>query len=57
MLYAAERYGVEATGITLSESQATLARTRIAKAGLADRCHIEVQTTGTSRKEASSIRL
>jgi len=41
LLYAAERYGVEATGITLSEPQATLARTRIA--GLTDRCHIEVQ--------------
>jgi cyclopropane-fatty-acyl-phospholipid synthase len=43
VLYAAERYGVRATGITLSEPQATLARARIAEAGLTDRCHIEVQ--------------
>jgi cyclopropane-fatty-acyl-phospholipid synthase len=43
VLYAAERYGVKATGITLSEPQATLARARIAEAGLTDRCHIEVQ--------------
>jgi cyclopropane-fatty-acyl-phospholipid synthase len=40
--YAAERYGVEATGITLSEPQAELARRRIAAAGLAGRCRIEV---------------
>ena len=43
VLYAAERYGVKATGITLSEPQATLARARIAEVGLTDRCHIEVQ--------------
>lgn len=41
--YAAERYGVRATGITLSESQATLARERIAAAGLSDRCRVEVR--------------
>jgi cyclopropane-fatty-acyl-phospholipid synthase len=43
MLHAAERYGVRATGITLSERQATFARARIAEAGLADRCRIEVR--------------
>jgi cyclopropane-fatty-acyl-phospholipid synthase len=43
VLYAAERYGVKATGITLSEPQATLARARIAEAGLTDRCRIEVR--------------
>src|SRR5919107_3428599 len=43
VLYAAERYGVKATGITLSEPQATLVRARIAEARLTDRCHIEVR--------------
>ena len=40
--YAAERYGVEALGVTLSEPQAQLARARIAAAGLGDRCRVEV---------------
>jgi len=43
MLHAAERYGVRAAGITLSEPQAALARSRIAAAGLTDRCRVEVQ--------------
>lgn len=43
VMHAAARYGVEATGITLSEPQAALARARIADAGLADRCRIEVR--------------
>jgi cyclopropane-fatty-acyl-phospholipid synthase len=42
ILYAAERYGVNATGITLSEPQAAVARERIVRAGLADRCRVEV---------------
>ena len=41
--YAAERYGVEATGITLSQPQANLARQHIAAAGLTDRCRIDVR--------------
>ena len=41
--YAAERYGVEALGITLSVPQAEFARERIRAAGLADRCRIEVR--------------
>lgn len=41
--YAAERYGVEALGVTLSEPQAELARARIAAAGLSDRCRVEVR--------------
>ncbi|WIG60685.1 MAG: Cyclopropane-fatty-acyl-phospholipid synthase [Ktedonobacterales bacterium] len=41
--YAAERYGVEALGVTLSEPQAALARERIAAAGLTDRCRVEVR--------------
>jgi cyclopropane-fatty-acyl-phospholipid synthase len=39
-IYAAERLGVDATGITLSEPQVDLARQRITTAGLADRCRI-----------------
>lgn len=41
--YAAERYGVDVTGITLSEAQAALARQRIAAAGLGSRCRAEVR--------------
>ena len=42
-MHAAERYGVDATGITLSRPQADLANDRIAAAGLADRCRVLVQ--------------
>ena len=42
-LFAAERYGVEATGITLSQPQAELANARIAQAGLAERCRVGVR--------------
>jgi cyclopropane-fatty-acyl-phospholipid synthase len=41
--YAAERYGVEGVGITLSERQAEGARRRLARAGLAERCRIELR--------------
>ncbi len=43
VIHAAERYGVDATGITLSEPQAALANERIAAAGLGDRCRVEVR--------------
>ncbi len=43
VLYAAQRYGVRALGVTLSEPQARLAQQRIAEAGLADRCRVEVR--------------
>jgi cyclopropane-fatty-acyl-phospholipid synthase len=43
LIHAAERYGVEALGITLSEPQAELARTRVSEAGLAGRCRVEVR--------------
>ena len=43
VMHAAAKYGVRATGITLSERQAELARARIAAAGLEDRCTIEVR--------------
>ena len=42
VIHAAECYGATALGITLSEAQATLARERIAAAGLADRCRVEI---------------
>ncbi|MFN2483581.1 MAG: class I SAM-dependent methyltransferase [Candidatus Limnocylindria bacterium] len=42
VIRAAERFDVEAIGITLSEEQARLARDRIASAGLAERCTVEL---------------
>jgi cyclopropane-fatty-acyl-phospholipid synthase len=43
ILYAAERHGVMATGVTLSERQATEANRRAAEAGVADRVRAEVR--------------
>lgn len=43
ILYAAQHYGVDATGITLSQAQAELASQRIRAAGLADRCRVELR--------------
>ena len=42
LIYAAQHYGVEAVGITLSQRQAELARERIKKAGLEKRCHVKI---------------
>ena len=42
IMHAAEHYGVEALGITLSEKQLALANERIEAAGLADRCRAEM---------------
>ena len=42
VLHAAARYGVHATGVTLSEPQAALARERAEQAGLADRVDVRV---------------
>jgi cyclopropane-fatty-acyl-phospholipid synthase len=41
-IHAAREYGVHATGITLSPSQAQLARQRVADAGLSDRVEIRI---------------
>jgi cyclopropane-fatty-acyl-phospholipid synthase len=41
--YAAERYGVEALGVVLSQPQADEASARLAAAGLSDRCRVEVR--------------
>jgi len=43
VMHAAQHYGVEAVGITLSEEQASLARKRVEEAGLSDRVDIRVQ--------------
>src|SRR5207245_7562783 len=42
IIYAAQHYGVEADGITLSPQQAKLARERIKEAGLEHRCRVEI---------------
>ena len=43
VLFAAERYGVEATGITLSAAQASWATEEIARRGLDDRARVEIR--------------
>ncbi len=43
VIYAAQHYGVEAYGITLSEPQAELAQKRIRDAGLTGNCSVEVR--------------
>ena len=43
IMHAAQNYGVEAVGITLSKAQASLGMQRIAAAGLSDRCRIELR--------------
>jgi cyclopropane-fatty-acyl-phospholipid synthase len=42
-LHAAQRYGADVVGVTISTEQAALARERVAAAGLADRVEIRVQ--------------
>ncbi len=42
-IHAAREYGVDATGITLSENQHRLATQRIREAGLQDRCRVLLQ--------------
>jgi cyclopropane-fatty-acyl-phospholipid synthase len=43
IIYAAQHYGVDASGITLSQPQADLANQHIAAAGLSDHCRVEVR--------------
>lgn len=43
IMHAVQNYGVSALGITLSDAQATLARERIAAAGLGERCRVEIR--------------
>src|SRR5947209_12325176 len=42
IMYAAQHYGVEALGITLSQQQVIWARERIREAGLESRCRVEL---------------
>jgi cyclopropane-fatty-acyl-phospholipid synthase len=42
VMHAAEHYGVQATGITLSAAQAKYAKKRIVERGLSDRCTIQM---------------
>lgn len=42
VMHAAEKYGVHATGVTLSREQLALARERIASSGLIRKCRIEL---------------
>ncbi len=42
VIFAAQRYGVEALGITLSRPQAELAKEHISQAGLQGRCRVEM---------------
>ncbi|HZU66808.1 MAG TPA: cyclopropane-fatty-acyl-phospholipid synthase family protein [Ktedonobacteraceae bacterium] len=43
VIYAAQHYGVDTYGITLSQAQADLAQERIRQAGLTDRCCVEMR--------------
>jgi cyclopropane-fatty-acyl-phospholipid synthase len=43
VIHAAQRHGVEAVGITLSEPQAELARQKVEEAGVSDKVEIRVQ--------------
>jgi len=43
VIHAAKNYGVQAHGITLSRPQADLANERIRRAGLSDRCRVDVR--------------
>jgi len=52
IMHAAQNYGVDATGITLSENQAALARERIDAAGLSDRCRVEIRDYRTLESDA-----
>jgi len=60
VMHAAEHYGVDATGITLSQNQAAYAKERIAESGLGDRCRVEIRdyrtlTTGDGYDKIASI--
>jgi cyclopropane-fatty-acyl-phospholipid synthase len=55
VLHAAERYGVSALGVTLSESQLAEARRRVAEAGLAELVRIELLDYRDVRGEFDKI--
>lgn len=51
VMHAAEHYGVDATGITLSPNQTAFAKERIAEAGLGDHCRVEIRDYRTLTTE------
>ena len=51
VMHAAEHYGVDATGITLSPNQAEFAKERIAESGLGDRCRVAIRDYRTLTTE------
>ncbi|MDB5306396.1 MAG: Cyclopropane-fatty-acyl-phospholipid synthase [Gemmataceae bacterium] len=57
VMHAAQHYGATAVGITLSKAQLEIARERVRRAGLEDRCRVEFQdyrdVTGSFDKVAS----
>ncbi len=53
VMYAAEHYGVDATGITLSPNQMAFAKERIGELGLGDRCRVEIRDYRTLTAEDS----
>jgi cyclopropane-fatty-acyl-phospholipid synthase len=55
VMHAAEHYGVDALGVTLSAPQAELANERIRAAGLADRCRVEVRDYREVRGEFDKV--
>lgn len=55
VMHAAERYGVRALGVTLSEQQHALAQRRIAEAGLEDRAEVRLADYRDVRVEPSEV--
>ena len=53
VLWAAQRFGAHALGVTLSGPQAELARERIREAGVEDRCQVEMRDYRDLREPAS----
>jgi cyclopropane-fatty-acyl-phospholipid synthase len=53
VIYAAQNFGVYAHGVTLSEQQLSVARQRIAEAGLEDRVTVELKDYRDLREEAA----
>ncbi len=51
VIHAAKKYGVDATGVTLSKNQAAHANRRIKEFGLEDRCRVEVRDIRTLKGE------
>ena len=57
VIHAAQHYGVEAHGITLSQLQAEWAQERIRQAGLTERCRVEVRDYRDVNEEHSFAKI